>query len=440
MDEKNDYIEGEKIEEVNNVENNNITSDTSSNNSDTTNTSSYRPVTEFTVTTNKTKKDKKSGFGRTVAVPFISGVLGSALVIGTCFGVPSIKSYILGNQNNVINSNNNSNSSYNGINTDLVSLKEYSETGISVAAKILPSVVGIAVEFPVNSIFGRGTTTTSAEGSGIIISEDGYILTNNHIVSSSSSSSYYEVGEASKVVVYLYNDETPYEATIVGTDEQTDLAVIKLDKTGLTAAELGDSDSVQVGEFSMAVGNPLGMQSSVSAGMISAVNRKVTSDGITFNLIQTDAAINSGNSGGALVNSKGQVIGINTLKLSGTGVEGMGFAIPINSTKPIYEQLIEYQKVKRPYIGIGGRDLSEDLAKANDLVVGVYLVSIEEFSAAEKAGLKIGDVIIEADGTKVTTMDELNEIKNKHSIGDTMKLKIFRNGSEKDIELVLQEQ
>ena len=190
----------------------------------------------------------------------------------------------------------------------------------------------------------------------------------------------------------------------------------------------------------MAVGNPLGMQSSVSAGMISAVNRKVTSDGITFNLIQTDAAINSGNSGGALVNSKGQVIGINTLKLSGTGVEGMGFAIPINSTKPIYEQLIEYQKVKRPYIGIGGRDLSEDLAKANDLVVGVYVVSIEEFSAAEKAGLKIGDVIIEADGAKVTTMDELNEIKNKHSIGDTMKLKIYRNGSEKDIELVLQEQ
>lgn len=437
MDEKNDFIEGEKIEEVNPIKDEvTYTSNTSSS----ANTSNYKPVTEFTVTTSKTKKEKKCSFSKTIAAPFLCGVLGGALVIGTCFGVPSIKSYILGNKNNLSNTNINSNTSYSGVNTDLVSLKEYSETGISVAAKILPSVVGITVEFPVNSIFSRGTTTTSAEGSGIIISEDGYILTNNHIVSSSSSSSYYEVGEASKVVVYLFNDETPYEATIIGTDEQTDLAVIKVDKTGLTAAELGDSDNVQVGEFSMAVGNPLGMQSSVSSGMISAVNREVSSDGITFNLIQTDAAINSGNSGGALVNSKGQVIGINTLKLSGTGVEGMGFAIPINSTKPIYEQLIEYQKVKRPYIGIGGRDLSEDLAKANNLVVGIYVVNIEEFSAAEKAGIKIGDVIIEADGTKVTTMDELNTIKNKHTIGDTMKLKIYRNGSEKDIELVLQEQ
>lgn len=432
MDEKNDFIEGEKIEEFNKEVQEEASKTTNSNTS-----SNYKPVTEFTV---KSKQEKKSGFGKTVAVPFLCGVLGGALVIGTCFGVPSIKSYILGNGNNLSSTNINSNTTYNGVNTDLVSLKEYNETGISVAAKVLPSVVGITVEFPVNSIFSRGTTTTSAEGSGVIISEDGYILTNNHIVSSSSSSSYYEVGEASKVVVYLYNDETPYDATIIGTDEQTDLAVIKIEKTGLTAAELGDSDSVQVGEFSMAIGNPLGMQSSVSSGMISAVNREVTTDGKTYKLIQTDAAINSGNSGGALVNSKGQVIGINTLKLSGTGVEGMGFAIPINSTKPIYEQLIEYKKVKRPYIGIGGRDLSEDLAKANNLVVGVYITSIEEFSAAEKAGLKIGDVIIEADGTKIKTMNELNEIKNKHAIGDTMTLRIYRNGSEKDIEVVLQEQ
>ena len=428
MDEKNDFIEGEKIEEPAKKVQEEASKTTNSN---------YKPVTEFTV---KSKKEKKSGFGRTVAVPFLCGVLGGALVIGTCFGVPSVKSYILGNTNNLSNTTINSNTTYNGVNTNLVSLKEYNETGISVAAKVLPSVVGIAVEFPVNSIFSRGTTTTSAEGSGVIISEDGYILTNNHIVSSSSSSSYYEVGEASKVTVYIYNDETAYDATIIGTDEQTDLAVIKIDKTGLTAAELGDSDSVQVGEFSMAIGNPLGMQSSVSAGMISAVNREVTTDGKTYKLIQTDAAINSGNSGGALVNSKGQVIGINTLKLSGTGVEGMGFAIPINSTKPIYEQLIEYKKVKRPYIGIGGRDLSEELAEKNNLVVGVYITSIEEFSAAEKAGLKIGDVIIEADGTKIKTMDELNEIKNKHAIGDTMKLKVYRNGSEKDIEVILQEQ
>ncbi len=433
MDENKNFIEGEKIEDVNNTTNSKEISSSSNSNAK----SNYRPVSEFTV---KNKKESNSTFRKTILTPFLCGVLGGALVIGTCFGVPSIKKAIIGTSASFSNNTGNFSNTYTGINTDLVSLKEYSETGVGVAAKILPSVVGITVEFPVNSIFSRGTSTTTGEGSGIIISEDGYILTNNHIVSSSSSSSYYTVGDASKVVVYLFNDKTPYDATIIGTDEQTDLAVIKIAKEGLTAAELGDSDSVQVGEFSMAAGNPLGMQSSISSGTISAVNRDVQADGKTYTLIQTDAAINAGNSGGALVNSKGQVIGINTLKLSGTGIEGMGFAIPINSAKPIYEQLIEYKKVKRPYIGIGGRDLSEELAKANNLVVGIYITSIEEFSAAEKAGLKIGDVIIEADGTAIKTMNELNEIKNKHAIGDSMKIKINRNGSEKEIEIKLQEQ
>lgn len=190
----------------------------------------------------------------------------------------------------------------------------------------------------------------------------------------------------------------------------------------------------------MAIGSPLGLDNSVTAGIISAVNRDVTdSDGNKYTAIQTDAAINSGNSGGALVNSKGQVIGVNTLKLSGTGVEGVGFAIPINSTKSIYEQLIQYSKVKRPYIGIDGIDLDENTAKANNLVVGVYIKTIEDFSAGEKAGLKVGDVIIEADGTKITTMDELNDIKNKKQIGDTITLKIYRDGKEKSVTITLQE-
>lgn len=243
-----------------------------------------------------------------------------------------------------------------------------------------------------------------------------------------------------KVTVKLYNDDTEYTGKIIGTDSQTDLAVIKIDKDGLTVAELGDSSSVQVGEFAMAIGSPLGLDNSVTAGIISAVNRDVTdSDGNKYTAIQTDAAINSGNSGGALVNSKGQVIGVNTLKLSGTGVEGVGFAIPINSTKSIYEQLIQYSKVKRPYIGIGGIDLDENTAKANNLVVGVYIKTIEDFSAGEKAGLKVGDVIIEADGTKITTMDELNDIKNKKQIGDTITLKIYRDGKEKSVTITLQE-
>lgn len=237
---------------------------------------------------------------------------------------------------------------------------------------------------------GTAKSEASASGSGIIISDDGYILTNNHIVATSSSESYYQVSDANKVTVTLYNDDTEYEAKIVGKDEQTDLAVIKIEKTGLSKAEFADSDSIKVGEFAMAVGNPLGMQSSITCGVVSAVNREVTdSDGKKFTLIQTDAAINSGNSGGALVNGEGKVIGINTLKLSGTGIEGMGFAIPINSTTDITSQLIQYSKVKRPYIGISGVDLDEKTAKVYNLVVGVYVKSIEDFSAAEKQELRL---------------------------------------------------
>lgn len=378
-------------------------------------------------------------------IPFASGILGTSIVIGTCFGIPTIKNFIL-NTNSSSNKtsleSNLSTSTDNSVNTSLVSISNYSDTGVYVAQKVLPSVVGIKVEYSVSSVFYRNqnTATASAEGSGIIISEDGYILTNNHIINSSSNSSFYEISKANKIIVSLYNDETEYEATIIGTDEQTDLAVIKIDKTGLTSATLGNSDIIQVGEFAMAIGNPLGMQSSVSSGMISAVNRKVTSDNKTYTLIQTDTAINSGNSGGALVNSKGEVIGINTLKMSGSGIEGMGFAIPINSAKPIAEQLIEYNKVKRPYIGITGRDIDEQTAKNNNLVTGIYVLNIEEFSAAEKAGIKIGDVITEFNGTKVSTMDELNDLKNSLSIGTEVTLTINRNGESKQLKLTLQEQ
>ena len=389
----------------------------------------------------------KTGFGKSVVLPFFSGIVGCAVVIGTCFGVPSIRENILGTSSNNSNfSSSNSSSTDSSGYVSQTSLSNYSDTSVYAANKILPSIVGIKVEYMVNtplSIFSnkQQATTATASGSGIIISDDGYILTNNHIVSTSSSESYYEVSEATKVTVTLFNDETEYEAKIIGKDEQTDLAVIKIDKTGLAKSEFADSDSIKVGEFAMAVGNPLGMQSSITCGVISAVNREVTdSDGKKFTLIQTDAAINSGNSGGALVNSEGKVIGINTLKLFGTGIEGMGFAIPINSTTDITSQLIQYSKVKRPYIGITGMDLDEQTAEINNLVQGIYVKDVEDFSAAEKAGLKIGDVIIEADGKKITTMDELNEIKNSHQIGDEMKVKVNREGQEKELTITLGEQ
>ena len=410
--------------------------------------------TNFKAVTNSSMyntKKSKSGFGRSVVLPFCSGVIGCVVVIGTCFGVPSIRSKILNNTSNTIINNTSSSTSSNNGYVSQINLSNYSDTAVYAANKILPSIVGIKLEYTVNNsmlqIFGKSASSTAtATGSGIIISEDGYILTNNHVVSSSTSSSnsnssYYQVSEASKLTVTLFNDDTEYEAKIVGKDEQTDLAVIKIEKTGLSKAEFADSDSIKVGEFAMAVGNPIGMQSSVTCGIVSAVNREVTdSDGKQYTLIQTDAAINSGNSGGALVNSEGKVIGINTLKLSGTGIEGMGFAIPINSTTDITSQLIQYSKVKRPYIGITGIDLNEETAKTYNLVTGVYVKSVEDFSSGEKAGSKAGDVIIEADGSKVSTMDDLNKIKNSHKIGDEMNVKVNRNGQEKELTLTLGEQ
>ena len=400
----------------------------------------------FEVISSKTSKanfNKSNGFGKSVLLPFFSGIVGCSLVIGTCFGVPSIKEKLVGrtSSNTTVQT-----STAGGTSTNLVSLSNYSNTAVFAANKILPSIVGIEVSYTAtsNSFFGFGgpsSSTATATGSGIIISEDGYIVTNNHVVdtSSSNSYSYYDLSDATSVKIKLYGSDETYDAKIVGKDSQTDLAVLKIDATGLTAAEFADSDQAVVGEFAMAVGSPLGLDTTVTTGIISAVNREVESDGTKYVCIQTDAAINSGNSGGALVNSDGKVIGINTLKLSGSGVEGIGFAIPINSTLDVISQLKDHSKVLRPYIGISGIDLDESTAKRYDLVLGVYVKTVQNFSPAEKAGLQSGDVIIQADGKDIKTMDELNEIKNSHQIGDTMKLKINRSGQEKEVTVTLEE-
>ncbi len=274
------------------------------NNNKNNNKPNYKPIKQF-------KNASSSSFGKNVVFPFVSGILGATLVIGTCFGVPSIKNKLIDTSSSSNNTIKQPASSVNNV----VKTGDYSGTAIDVANKVLPSIVGIKVEYSVNSIFYRQSSTATATGSGIIISDDGYILTNNHIVDTSSTTSsgnynsFYSVTEASKVTVTLYNDTSEYEATIIGTDSQTDLAVIKIDKTGLTPAELGNSDSVQVGEFAMAVGNPLGLDTSVTCGIISAKDRTIQdSDGKSYKLLQTDAAINSGNSGGALVNADGKVI------------------------------------------------------------------------------------------------------------------------------------
>lgn len=301
-----------------------------------------------------------------------------------------------------------------------------------VANRVSPSVVGISTKGVAmqESLFGMIQQPFSSSGTGFIVSTDGYIVTNNHVIAN-----------ASEIIVTLDADnELP--ATLIGTDAQTDLAVLKIEKTGLSPAVLGSSGDVQVGEVAIAIGNPLGQQLSdtVTAGIISATNRKVTVDGIEYTLLQTDAAINSGNSGGPLANAYGEIIGINNAKIAASGVEGLGFAIPSDIAKPIIEDLIAVGYVRgRPLIGINGRNITEEISEYYDLPLGVYVVSVVEFSAAEKAGLQIGDVITHCNGQKVTTVDELNEIRDAHAAGDTLTLTVIRGEKTIDIKLILGE-
>ena len=419
---------------MNNENNFDFSSENNTPNYNNSNSFNYSNSNNFKVKPQKTSP----GFGKTVFIPFISGIVGSTLVIGTCFGVPSIKSRLIGNSTTETSSKLVFSDS---VNSDgLLDLSDYSNTSVAVAEKVLPSVVGITVTYQISSLFG-GSSTGEATGSGIIISEDGYIVTNNHVISSESTSSFYAISEAKGIKVNLYNDAESYEATVVGTDAYTDLAVLKIEKTGLTAAVIGNSDTAKVGEFVMAVGNPLGMDYSVTSGIISALNREITADdGTVYTAIQTDAAINSGNSGGALVNAKGELIGINTMKFLGNGIEGIGFAIPVSSATEIINQLIEFQTVKRPYIGISASAVDSNTAKRYNLPEGIYIESVDEGSSAEKAGLQVSDIITKIEGQNVKSVNELNKIKFTYNIGDTVKLTVYRNGEEIEVPVVLSEQ
>ncbi len=388
-----------------------------------------------------TTEHKDHFFIKSILVPFLVGILGAALILALFIYVPVFRKNVTDSSSNTLGEK--IFTSTGPVNKG-IDISEYSDTAISVANKVLPSVVGIEVDFSIsaNSFLGSQSEDSYATGSGVIISSDGYIITNNHVIdTSSSSTNYYSVSDANSIKVYLYNEEDPIEAEIIGSDSVTDLAVLKIDRDNLTAIEFGDSDSVQVGEFAMAIGSPLDMRNTVTAGIISGLNREIEDDGGTmYTLIQTDAAINAGNSGGALVNAEGKLIGINTLKMYGTGIEGMGFAIPVNSTFDITEQLISTGKVKRPYIGFSGYDISEYQAAYYRIPVGIYVERIESNGPARNSDLKQGDVVIKFNGTDVETMSQLNKLKNQCNIGDTITLTVSRNNEEVDIQIVLAEQ
>ena len=303
---------------------------------------------------------------------------------------------------------------------------------VAIAENVGPSIVGVKVNYVSQNMFGS-LSEADEEGSGIIYKEDGYIITNYHVIESAINNS------TAKVVVTFANSEEEVDAKIIGGDKTTDLAVIKIEKTGLTAAKIGKSSDLKVGELAVAIGNPLGQEfaGSVTVGYVSALNRKITTDGRTYKLIQTDAAINPGNSGGALVNSKGEVIGINTVKIGATEVEGLGFAIPTDDAITIIDELMSKGQIERPLIGISGIDLDSTTAKRNNLQEGIYIAQVASNSPASQAGLQKGDIIIGVDDKETKTMEQLNEYKNTKKIGDKIKLKIIRASKEQEVELTL---
>ncbi len=300
-----------------------------------------------------------------------------------------------------------------------------------IAKRVGPSIVGISCTTQTQSYFGVQTGTSS--GSGIIISADGNIMTNYHVISGGTN------------IKVKLNTGNEYDATVIGGDEKTDVAVIKIKANEeLHVAALGNSDEVEVGSKAVAIGNPLASElfGTVTQGVISGVNRTITVGQREMNLIQTDAAISPGNSGGALINKYGEVIGINSVKLVSDNAEGLGFAIPINEASTIVKDLIDYGYVKgRPVIGVRGREITKELAYYNNLLIdhGLYIMSVSEGSSAEKAGLVRGDIIVKFDGKTVNSSTEMNKLRDKHKAGDTVSITFMRGTQEKTVNLTLSE-
>ena len=293
--------------------------------------------------------------------------------------------------------------------------------------KVKPAVVTVSTKSIVSGVFGQ-QEQQSGVGSGFIIDKEGSIITNYHVVQGAST------------VKVILSTGKEANAKVINYDASQDLAMVKITDSNVKipgVAELGDSEKIQAGEEVIAIGSPLGEQftGTVTKGIISAVNRTVkSSDGKTSNYIQTDAAINPGNSGGPLINSEGQVIGINTAKISESGVEGFGFSIPINTAK---ERISSLSKPLLK-IGISGIAVDETTSKQHNIPVGVWVNSVENFSAAAKAGIQRGDVITSFDGKTVKTVDEINTIKAKHNNGDVVKVVVSRDGKKLTLSLKLE--
>lgn len=416
------------------------------------------------------KKPKKKHTGLKVA----AFVLAMVLVSGGSIGVyEGIRSSNADNSSSIVASNDSSAAESSTGDSSSSKKSDSSQSWIQLAStngsmsvadivkKVTPSVVGVQSTFSspngsnnntmngYGGFFGYGSQGNNGSqgmtgvGTGIIMSKDGYIVTNAHVIYDDE----HGYGEASSVQIQMSDEETTYDARIVAYDKEADIAVLKIDADNLTAAEFGDSSSCEVGETVVAIGNPLGLQfqNTVTCGIISALDRKVTINDNTMTLIQTDTAINNGNSGGPLINSSGQVIGINSAKMSSTysgeaTVEGIGFAIPMSEAKSIVDDLINYGYVTgRPQLGISCQDVTEAVSQAYNIPVGAYIFSVTAGGAADQAGLQPGDVITGIQDQTISTTEELNAVKNQYKAGDTITLTYVRAGETKKVDVTLAE-
>lgn len=290
-------------------------------------------------------------------------------------------------------------------------------------------VVGIASETTYMNIFGQYSRSASS-GTGFFIREDGYILTNHHVI---------ENGSTYTVTCY---DGTQYPATVVGYEEENDIAVLKIEANDMPTVTFGDSDNLLVGEDILTIGNPLGeLTYTMTKGIVSALDRMLNMDeGVSIDMFQIDAAVNSGNSGGPAFNMYGQVIGVVSAKYASEAIEGLGFCIPINDALEIAEDLIRYGYVTgKPSMDIAAQTVTQNMAYRYGLVVGVYLNDVEEGGAADKAGLKAGDVIVKMDGVKITQLSELDAVKKSFAAGDTVSVVVFRDGEYLEMSLTFSE-
>lgn len=302
---------------------------------------------------------------------------------------------------------------------------------VRAARTVGPAVVGITNKAVARDWFNNQIQVEQGVGSGVIFKADGYIVTNNHVI------------EGAKEIIVSLSDGRTVNGKLIGADPLTDIAVVKIDAKDLTAAPFGNSDEIVVGEPAIAIGNPLGLefQGSVTTGVISALNRTLDISDKRLKLLQTDAAISPGNSGGALVNADGEVIGINSAKMAASGVEGMGFAIPINTVQEIIGQLLDKGYVIRPYLGVSVFDKASAARQGYRLNAehGVYVQAVTLRGPADRAGIQHGDLILSIDGTATDTFTDLRNAISEHKVGDTIKITIDRNGNKLELEAKLEE-